>query len=791
MVANLLAQKFPAARSGAGDRNINDPSGSKGLGLALVESTNAPVVTFAGNNLQKRFSGETAVFVFNSTQPGAWEFTQWLYGATMQVSGDDKSCVVYWSIPSGHPGVTLFIGVRCTNQAVQSEAQEAAAEATALVHININQIREIGPGKTYASKTAAFAAAKADTANGNGKGDTFITYLTTANDAANVIRLTDGGGSNQPNYPPSGQFTVDNSGADPVFTVQKYTTVTSMRPVGFVFDANGITNTNLAAYRMHGKTLIESDVVAAGAGSNSDPNDFVNYDCVGIVLQGLGVKNSMSGSIRFDRCNNCAIRYSGFVSCGKGAAPKEETLGIQINKCNDILVEFSGNSGGRYPGVSDYISKRILTRGILFRLDESPSPQPIGGRNSYRAEDVASMNCYVFDADQPNFWDGGRSIAPYTNVAGLFGAPATGAHNFPKRIKYYRCGALNCDLAFSAHDGYDVAFNNAENLYQDCFAAFIGGHPEAPYAHTAGITRDGPFTFKDFSFAFLKSASAPANPANSSNFIGTGRSYTVWQDGIFYNTGWDTTSQSVVDRGPLAMAGGYGNEAGEIWFKNILISGFAHSNVIVGQVSSDYYTLDNVVQNQNPISAGWKYVTRMEDNYSGPISGCKKGLELMGKPFSFYSNADSYLDTGLSVANLLPQREIFQLFRAHSYTPHSSEVGAGSTLQGNRGLSQLGNRIEDAINSALGFTPYPMSVFARAFGSSIKVTWKKYSNNFMTNIAGWKIYVDGVFWQQVAKEAHGVELQNLLAGHQYSITVTAVDSVKGESGHSKKILVTI
>jgi len=63
--------------------------------------------------------------------------------------------------------------------------------------------------------------------------------------------------------------------------------------------------------------------------------------------------------------------------------------------------------------------------------------------------------------------------------------------------------------------------------------------------------------------------------------------------------------------------------------------------------------------------------------------------------------------------------------------------------------------------------------------TSVTITWKASKDN--VQVTGYKIYVDGIFLQEVDEETLGVVIENLDQGTSYIVGVSAVDAEGNES----------
>ncbi len=297
----LLAQTFSMTAAADGVKRSIDPGGTFGNAVTKV-ATVKPTVTRVSSWGQRVTKGNTYTAVFSSDYAGYWEIKAGVDGHTRTVSNDGKVCTVTWNTPAGMAGESIHVVAMCKNFGGEGFAFD-------IVHVSVNNILQVGAGHPYADLHAAYAAAI--------PGDTIV--IKDGTYTADGFRTTiNGYGANQPYEPPTGNFTVDNSGDNPEYTITQFTTVMSETPFGVILDGS-VGGWNNIIW-IQGNTAFEEgfgDIPYMGPDWALTPE---GTDRRGIKFAGLVCKNSEGTSIWIYHCDHIKLQYCIGVNSNSGTS---------------------------------------------------------------------------------------------------------------------------------------------------------------------------------------------------------------------------------------------------------------------------------------------------------------------------------------------------------------------------------------------------------------------------------------------------------------------------------------
>lgn len=752
----IVAQTFNIDPGYDGVKRSIDPYASFNNGTAYTSAV-LPVVTRTSNADQKIAAGNIYTAVFTSTARGHWEIAAGFDGIVKSVSSDGLTCTVTWSTPANMPGESFHVAAKCINQGGTGWAFDR-------VHVGSDlnfAILKVGVGHPYADLSAAFLAMD--------NGDRIVVKDGTYTGDNNVIRPTDGNVTQ--NYQPkSGNYTTDNTGVDPVHTVQNYSCVMSETPFGATLDAelNHSSNINL-----RGNTLVESDGVAE---FGSDVNNYwitiSTVDHIGIKFAGFIGKGANGTSMW---CYHCAfIKFQYCLPASDRKVPSttaENFATISISRSTDCLVEYCGADGaGRYM-LMGYISKRCVFRRAIMRSNIRLGDDPMGGAGAYSCREFRFQNILHIDSATGDFW----KDCP---MQGSYSIPATGAQDFPRDVYYDRVGSLNNDMGMFSNDAYDVDNTNTTMQLND----FWGHNVKTTQS---SLMRGGPTVYTRGTLTkvdLLDTVPATNSSRGMNSWGGRMTLYNV----IFSECSYDRDSDTNPGLcGPLGVDPG--NEG--LFVNDGYVHDFNYSPV--WSPGFDPVVDVNVDYTNDPYTRGLMYPGRVEIDsiLETDGDGANNFYRAKGIAGAHYGDTGDNDNTTTEWLPNLCHELIAPYIATWDYT--GDPRGEGEiTLLGNRGWVQAGEHLEEYIKSAYGNTPFP-SVSVYKSGSGIGVSIRRFAANYMTNITGFKIYIAGSLAQTIGVNDHEIIFGDLVPTHTYSVEVVAVDSVTGDSGASLKVEVTI
>ncbi len=751
----LLAQTFSLTAAADGVKRWIDPNGTFGNAVSVVAVTQ-PTVTRVSGWGQRITKGNVYTAVFSSDYAGFWEIKAGFDGHTKSVSSDGRVCTVSWTTPAGKPGESYHVTAMCKNFGGEAFAFD-------IVHVSVNNVLLVGSGQTYADLHAAYAAAIS--------GDTII-VMNGIYSADNFQTRIDGYGANQPYEPPTGNFTLDTGGTDPVRTITQMTSVMAETPFGVILDGHGVWG---SCFTIQGNTAFEADYAAEPSMGQDWHLTGAGTDRCGIKFAGFVCKNTVGANIWVYHCDHIKLQYCMAID---GNTPPGDSAGngssIRFQNSTDCLGEYCYSCGDGRLKFSTYQSKRTLFRRGVFRNDQRDGTDPMGGVNLYRTVDSAAQNCLQVDSNTSEFWP-----AVTDGHQGAFGISSTGINDLPHDCYFQRCGAIHSEHTFIAQDGYDAADDIDNIVFEDMWAYDIA------LPDNNSLVRDGPMIVNRASVIKIDLKVTP--DIDKSNAFHDGRSRQTWNGLIVYMLGWDRDTDTATDQGPIFFTGQTASESinmnGGYIYESTSALGLNTGN------GGDLNLVDVNDETDNPFDRGLMYPGRVE---SGSIleadgDGPNNFYLAKGAGGTFYGETDWELETEIDWLGKCLYELAAVHFKTHSYTgPVRS--GGSATLSGDRGFCADGEDLRDYITSAYGYTPFP-TISGQKQGAGLKVSWHQFAANHNSNIAGFEIYLDNELAQITAANIHEVVFSSLVAGHTYTAKVVAVDSVTGDSGPSYEFTV--
>ena len=131
-------------------------------------------------------------------------------------------------------------------------------------------------------------------------------------------------------------------------------------------------------------------------------------------------------------------------------------------------------------------------------------------------------------------------------------------------------------------------------------------------------------------------------------------------------------------------------------------------------------------------------------------------------------------------------------YQSFSYTGDTNTQGT-ITISGNRLGALDGKEIIDYIISRDGKdVPFPLSVRVSKIGSKVRISWRLFASDYMTNISSWDVLTPaGMVIENCTTNIHSVDLDGLISGKNYTFVIRANDSVLGTSGLSYEVNITV
>jgi len=735
------------AAGGDGKLRGNDPLGYEGYtwnptNLVVTESTatSAPVLTApADANVTK-----------GATYQGTVVRTQNCHFSL--IAGPDDATIdpltgqVTWSTDASDRAESMYFGVRGDNE-------HGSDTVFWIVHYGITSgnTKTVGTSKDYATLTAAFQAM-----NGT-VGYTLVvddgTYDSSTNHDNHIYRS---GNTDLDHCPSAGDASNMN-------------TVMARTPYGFVYDCRDLDSHGI---HLWGNTDLESAEQALGW-SNGGSNIAAGTEQRYIKIAGFVVKNAVSSGLYVYHCDHIYHQYCGDIDSGASQSGTVNVSNMTFQNSTDCLGEYSFAAGcGRYK-FTTYQSKRCVYRRGILRNDHYQGTDPVGGVSLYRTKDVRIQN--VISIDSKGSY---RFRINSTENQGAFGMPSTGVNDYPTNVQFQRGVNLNSAMNFMTQDGYDVDDSDTTVRWTDCVHWDV--------ATEDGMTRDGPATLDRLTAGVIENLESPVNQ-NSSRFLFSFRARQDINNSIFYNLGWNGSATE--DQGPFAYSN-YGTNP--VTFTDGYRYGFAGDLRVAGDPSLAGYSESGIDTTTNPTTIGLDYLGRVEDGSQLKTegNGADSTFLYVGKQGTFFGEADGELETTIHSLPRTLTALIAPFFRAYSYTGQTTDAGV-ETLDGARGFAVVGESLEDYVLGYTGKTPYPSSVQAVNSTGDIHVTWQKPAANYITNITGWKVYVEGTLAATVGASTHGVTLSDDtdIVG-VFDVQVVAIDSVTGDSGKSYEVRTT-
>lgn len=433
------------------------------------------------------------------------------------------------------------------------------------------------------------------------------------------------------------------------------------------------------------------------------------------------------------------------------------TASISINGQYNLLEDVIAFGKGRYKilfydpsresqsnGPGHNLCRRCVIRHDWAKKNDT-SPDPIAGIASYFNRATACLNCVVIDSDTPSEW-----MDDPTELSGAFYQPVdSGAHAFI--IK----GSMVINTAMAV---YYNRTGSTGHVIQDLAAAKVAGG-----LGLQGSTDVNRVTLLDIG-------------RNNFTYRSTTQSGTVLapNDGILSYAGTQTVNNAIIRD---AAGKGINGDVNSDYINLFSITGTSYT----GTAPPHLFTTD-------PLLNGLKYLPRIEDGSTLGTEGSGGGqvgariVNKLGVDGTFKN--DTGWDTEQS-EGLWPW-------------PHEDWIRAEMktseyTSDANRGFCAAGQSFTNYIWGYLGNTIIPpLGMEGLVRDGKATLIWDKPLNT--ATLTGFKIYNVTSGTQVLAATVSGSEtfhkvMTGLTNNATYKFVVTAIDSVKGESGPSSIITV--
>lgn len=749
----LQSRTVELAKGGDGAFRWSDPFGSFHR-ATLMFSPVAPVVNTVTAQDTMPPLGQICAIQFTSTQPGAWSVA---YGPddAFPVPGiDGLSCTVYFTPSLVRATRGTYIGARCRNAAGEHEAYcRVHPGVTGVVRVGV------GAGWDYPNLTAAFAAVKALP---NPTGWSFVIQDQTINAAQDDMHIyRNGYTSVNANLPPPGTYTTSTSGADPVYTFTRLTTVMAESPLNVQYDGGG---TRTRAIDLWGGTSLETYERTVNGWNNG--GCVAAVECRGILILGFFAKNYTDAGVHIFHCDHIIVEGCVGIDGSNDSQP------IRAANSTDILFVNTWATGrGRYKQ-GFYQCKRTRQIRGFSQEQQITAGSPRGRFVEYHLQDHHAANLLEWDNDQDDFW----TLAGWQD-SGMLTLAHTDWYGYGTNWRHRHCLSYNSRMGMLLNDQRTIPTEQSY-VFEDMTAWRMRLRDGA-----GAIGQNGPCNFRRVTAAHidLNGSSGYANFIWEPNFHHV-RDFIIHRYG-YNNAGVAATSGNLIYSFSESQPVTY--EDGTIFDVP------AGINERQGTQTSTSIQFINVDKLTDPTTQGMRYPTRIEPG---------SNYDLIGRGASNFARAEGNKDCFFGETGYLDELTVnwqersfytkaLEFFRAYSYTGPRVSGGTG-TLTGNRGGNMSDKMLFDYINSDNGRdVPPPRTLTAAKNGGVLQVSWFLFAAAYQATVTAWELWIDGSLAQSCAATIHAALFAGMVTGRTYRIRVRAVDSVHGTSGFSDELTV--
>ena len=441
---------------------------------------------------------------------------------------------------------------------------------------------------------------------------------------------------------------------------------------------------------------------------------------------------------------------------------------IGISGKNNLLEDVVAFGKGRYKFLF-YDSSSVLTPGnnlcrrCIARHDwsmrDDSSPLPMAGFSSYFNRGTACVNCMVIDSDTPSEW-----MEVPTEISAAYYQPNDGG---PHAMKIKGSIALNIAMGVASNRS-----GSTGHVIDDLAAAKVAGG-----LFLRGGSDVTNVTLRDVgvdNFTYRSDAQIQRVMGRNDALLNYGGDGPVtMQNSLFHDISGNVVNATSTTNNLAIM--GYNGVS--------YASGGSHSAPLYDIASMSTQDDDFLSKNQ-------PYLVRADaTSDTNSLLANNIGATIMhplGPDGTFQGDAD--WDTEQTDQPLWPwplEEWVQAEMRTSEYT-----------VDANRGFAANGETLTNYVWGFLGATPPPFDVVATPSGSSVQLTWAAPSAAHLSTITRFRVYditglndpvVPGLLTPVATVEGNSTlsaTINNLTVGQSYEFAVTAVDSVKGESGYS-------
>jgi hypothetical protein len=754
MTITAPTRSLPLVAGGDLVKRSYDPFGAAKNGISQ-SNINAPTVVLLSDIDLVGDHGDTVTAYFQSDQSGYWRKFCAPTGSILQPNADFTSASLSWTIPSQTivPSQSWYFGAICYNQG-------GFSYAICSIHAGVTSVVYVGSGKTYNDLVEAFAGLKSLNVT---SGHTIV--IDDNEYTSDTMRMYQQNySSDQPNLPPSGDYTLVTSTPDNRYSYNKMTTIMARTPFGYKFNGGG---TAPYGIYLHGNTDLDTYEKNTLGWSNSGSILASGTERRAIKLLGLSVKDTLYSGIYCYHVDGIHTQYTMTTDAGLNNPSSDvNVMSVTMNNSHNILSEFHYSRGeGRYKW-STYQSRETQARGIFMITDARHGTQPMGGVILYRARRQNAFNLFHVDSQTSDWWPSNTS-----EVVGSFGMPSTGQNNYPQDVSFDRAIQYKVDMGTASCDAYDqpntlnsITYNNIHSWY--C---------KPDIKSSGAVMRDGPVICNNWTIVGMDNS-------NQSYGIYNYRSQQTFNGLLSYNYGYDENN---VATGSGSFIYTFASTLPTYINDSLIYSLGANSESVYG--GSNGLVKNNVRTDIDPSTNGLKHPGMIvKDSQLDQLNiGAKELYTLKGRQGTFYNGTDSTTDYDDNVLALSMYELVQPEYKTYSVTSITRSTGLPEVLDGNRGMFTDNNNPMDYLTSKGGTDiPWVIDFELSNIGTTLNISWRPFAPIYRTNLTGYDVYVNGELFQSVGADVHRVTFNNMLSNVIYSIYIVANDSVYGSSAPS-------
>ncbi len=743
----LQSRTVSLAKGGDNAFRMSDPAGAFHR-ATLMSSTIAPVVSCVTAQDTMPALGALVGITFSSTQPGAWDVAYGPDDAFPVPAIDGLSCTIYFTPSLVRAPRSVYVSAVCSNNG-------GASYSHCRVHPGMRGVLKVGSGAgwDYADLRAAIAAA------GGLGGYAFVIKNQTilaANDAMHLYRS--GYTASQPNLPPSGEYTVNTAGLDPVYTPVRLTTVMAETPFGVDFDGQG---TRQRGIDLWGGTNLESYERTTMGWSTSGNVPAVN--CRMIHLLGFVARRHTDSNIHLYHVDHIHLE------CCLGFDANQDGQPIRAANSTDILFENCWAFGrGRYK-IGYYQCKRVQSRRQFMRVDQitsAASLTPQGRLVEYHIVDGNAQNIVEFDCDQDEFWN------TTFQDSGMLTCAHTDFWDYGSNLRHRHFMSVNSKLELVQNDARGAGVSNDRTDY--VFKDFTSWRCKPTAA--GGIMADGPSVMERFTVFRQDNRTGLYCMFNY-------RKKQTLKKSCIYKFGYIENTNTPTGVGHLIYSE---NNTTPVAVEDSQIFDTGAAGERHGFETGTSITMTNVDKTTDPTTKGLRYPGRMTPGSDNDVNGVGANgfWRAEGIAGTFFGETGYLTETTVNWMGRSLHALVMPFFRSYTYTGPRRSGGTG-TLLGDRGAARANTSLPDYIKSDLHrIVPFPDPPVCVKNGGVLHVNVPPFAPVIQAGLTRIDVYIDGSVAQQLAPDEHAALFAGLITGRTYRIYTVAVHSTLGTSDRS-------